>query len=160
LDVDQWLLCGAVALSIIAVTEIRKAFLRQTVGPVRLRRPPRLTAVGRAAAAAFPDDEFGGQPLHVARQGPPGDPLQRARARSPRRRIGGRSVASGGVSRTPACMSSKPRTAMSAGTRSPAVWSSRMAPIAIWSLAQTIASGRSRRGQVRISRTASWPLIA
>jgi hypothetical protein len=30
-----------VALSIIAVTEIRKAFLRQTVGPVRLRRSPR-----------------------------------------------------------------------------------------------------------------------
>ena len=38
LDADQWLLCAAVALSIIAVTEIRKAFLRQTVGPVRLRR--------------------------------------------------------------------------------------------------------------------------
>src|SRR5690348_4208753 len=38
LDVDQWLLCAAVALSIIAVTEIRKAFLRKTVGPVRLRR--------------------------------------------------------------------------------------------------------------------------
>ena len=37
LDVDQWLLCTAVALSIIAVTEIRKAFLRLTVGPVRLR---------------------------------------------------------------------------------------------------------------------------
>jgi Ca2+-transporting ATPase len=36
LDVDQWLLCTAVALSIIAVTEMRKAFLRQTVGPVRL----------------------------------------------------------------------------------------------------------------------------
>jgi len=29
LDVDQWLLCAAVALSIIAVTEIRKAFLRR-----------------------------------------------------------------------------------------------------------------------------------
>ena len=41
LDADQWLLCAAVALSIIAVTEIRKAFLRQTVGPVRLRRSPR-----------------------------------------------------------------------------------------------------------------------
>ena len=41
LDVDQWLFCAAVALSIIAVTEIRKAFLRQTVGPVRLRRSPR-----------------------------------------------------------------------------------------------------------------------
>jgi undecaprenyl-diphosphatase len=40
LDVDQWLLCAAVALSIIAVTEIRKAFLRKTVGPVRLRRSP------------------------------------------------------------------------------------------------------------------------
>ena len=35
LDVDQWLLCAAVALSIIAVTESRKAFLRRTVGPVR-----------------------------------------------------------------------------------------------------------------------------
>jgi hypothetical protein len=41
LDVDQWLLCAAVALSIIAVTEMRKAFLRLTVGPVRLRRSPR-----------------------------------------------------------------------------------------------------------------------
>ena len=40
LDVDQWLLCTVVALSIIAVTEIRKAFLRQTVGPVRLGRSP------------------------------------------------------------------------------------------------------------------------
>jgi hypothetical protein len=37
LDAGQWLLCTAVALSIIAVTEFRKAFLRQTVGPVRLR---------------------------------------------------------------------------------------------------------------------------
>ena len=36
LDVDQWLLCTSVALTIIAVTEMRKAFLRQTVGPVRL----------------------------------------------------------------------------------------------------------------------------
>jgi hypothetical protein len=36
LDVDQWLLCAAVAVSIIAVAEIRKAFLRRTVGPVRL----------------------------------------------------------------------------------------------------------------------------
>jgi len=37
LDANQWLLCAAVALSIIAVTETRKAFLRHTVGPVRLR---------------------------------------------------------------------------------------------------------------------------
>jgi Ca2+-transporting ATPase len=37
LDADQWLLCGAVALSIIAVSEVRKAFLRHTVGPVRLQ---------------------------------------------------------------------------------------------------------------------------
>jgi P-type Ca2+ transporter type 2C len=36
LGVDQWLLCAAVALSIIAVAELRKAFLRQTIGPVRL----------------------------------------------------------------------------------------------------------------------------
>src|SRR5436190_8697965 len=35
LDANQWLLCAAVALSIIVVTEIRKAFLRYTVGPVR-----------------------------------------------------------------------------------------------------------------------------
>jgi hypothetical protein len=40
LNIDQWLLCAAVALSIIAVTEFRKAFLRRTVGPVRLRRFP------------------------------------------------------------------------------------------------------------------------
>jgi hypothetical protein len=62
LDVDQWLLCAAVALSIIAVTEIRKAFLRQTVGPVRLRRSPRRrlrhrcrrrSRVARAAPRSF-----------------------------------------------------------------------------------------------------------
>jgi Ca2+-transporting ATPase len=46
LDVDQWLLCAAVALSIIAVTELRKAFLRQTVGPVRLL----LSTIGCCAA--------------------------------------------------------------------------------------------------------------
>jgi Ca2+-transporting ATPase len=45
LDIYQWLFCAAVALSVIAVTEIRKAFLRQTVGPVRLgRSPPTPTA--------------------------------------------------------------------------------------------------------------------
>jgi hypothetical protein len=74
--------------------------------------------------------------------------------------MGCRTVVSGGLSRAPACMSSKPTTAMSAGTRTPALCSSRMAPIAIWSLAQTIASGRSRCGRARISRTASWPLRA
>ena len=54
LDVDQWLLCAAVALSIIAVTEIRKAFLRQTVGPVRLRTitaTPAASGVPRARAS-------------------------------------------------------------------------------------------------------------
>jgi Ca2+-transporting ATPase len=50
LDADQWLLCAAVALSIIAVTEIRKAFLRHTVGPVRLRRSPRSVSCAPAAA--------------------------------------------------------------------------------------------------------------
>jgi hypothetical protein len=34
----------------------------------------------RAAAAAFPDDEFGGQPLDMARQGRLRDPLQQAGA--------------------------------------------------------------------------------
>jgi Ca2+-transporting ATPase len=50
LDVDQWLLCTAVALSIIAVTEIRKAFLRKTVGPVRLR-----SGAGRRRAESVHD---------------------------------------------------------------------------------------------------------
>jgi hypothetical protein len=54
LDVDQWLLCAAVALSIIAVTEIRKAFLRQTVGPVRLRRSPRRRLHHRCRVPARP----------------------------------------------------------------------------------------------------------
>ena len=54
LDVDQWLLCTAVALSIIAVTEIRKAFLRQTVGPVRLRRSPRRRLRHRCRVPACP----------------------------------------------------------------------------------------------------------
>jgi len=61
LDVDQWLLCAAVALSIIAITEIRKAFLRQTVGPIRLRRSPprrqrhrcRASRVARAAPCSL-----------------------------------------------------------------------------------------------------------
>jgi hypothetical protein len=59
LDVDQWLLCAAVALSIIAVTEIRKAFLRQTVGPVRLRRSPRRRLRHRCRVPAGP----GSRPL-------------------------------------------------------------------------------------------------
>ena len=54
LDVDQWLLCAAVALSIVAVTEIRKAFLRQTVGPVRLRRSPLRRLRHRCRAPARP----------------------------------------------------------------------------------------------------------
>jgi Ca2+-transporting ATPase len=49
LDLDQWLLCIAVALSVIAITEIRKAFLRHTVGPVRLRRSPRRRLCRRRA---------------------------------------------------------------------------------------------------------------
>jgi P-type Ca2+ transporter type 2C len=53
LDLDQWLLCTAAALSIIAVTEIRKAFLRQTAGPVRLRRSPRRRLHHRCRVPAF-----------------------------------------------------------------------------------------------------------
>jgi Cation transporting ATPase, C-terminus len=66
LDIDQWLLCAAVALSIIAVTEIRKAFLRLTVGPVRLRRSPRrrlCTLSSRASIMARPASTCG---VHVA----------------------------------------------------------------------------------------------
>jgi Cation transporting ATPase, C-terminus len=54
LDPDQWLLCAAVALSIIAITEIRKAFLRQTVGPVRLRRSPQRRLRHRCRVPAHP----------------------------------------------------------------------------------------------------------
>ena len=54
LDVDQWLICAAVALSIIVVTEGRKAFLRQTVGPVRLRRSPRRQLRHRCHVPARP----------------------------------------------------------------------------------------------------------
>jgi Ca2+-transporting ATPase len=67
LDADQWLLCAAVALSIIAVTEIRKAFLRQTVGPVRLRRSPRRRPRPRCRMPAHP----GSRGLHRASPGPP-----------------------------------------------------------------------------------------
>ena len=49
---------------------------------------------------------------------------------------------------------------MSSGTRIPAVRNSRIAPIAIWSLPQAMASGSSRRGAARSSRTARWPLMA
>jgi Cation transporting ATPase, C-terminus len=55
LDADQWLLCAAVALSIIAVSEVRKAFLRHTVGPVRLQ------ALHRRGEQSFPD-RAGGMP--------------------------------------------------------------------------------------------------
>jgi len=55
LDIDQWLLCAAVALSIVAVTEIRKAFLRQTVGPVRLRRSPDSASKIQEAVDRFVD---------------------------------------------------------------------------------------------------------
>jgi hypothetical protein len=44
LDEDQWLLCTAVALSIIVVSEIRKAVLRRTDG--------RAVSAGTAGAAA------------------------------------------------------------------------------------------------------------
>ena len=69
LDVDQWLLCAAVALSIIAVTEIRKAFLRQTVGPVRLRRSPRRRLRHRCCVAARPGSR--GLPRAPWRPAPP-----------------------------------------------------------------------------------------
>ena len=57
LDIDQWLLCAAVAASIIAVTEIRKAYLRQTVGPVRLRRSPPCRLRHWSACSRVPDRE-------------------------------------------------------------------------------------------------------
>jgi P-type Ca2+ transporter type 2C len=41
LDESQWLLCAGVALSIIVVSEIRKAVLRRTVTPARPRSRPR-----------------------------------------------------------------------------------------------------------------------
>ena len=69
LDVDQWLLCAAVALSIIAVTEIRKAFLRQTVGPVRLRRSPRRRLRHRCRVPARPGSR--GLPRAPWRPAPP-----------------------------------------------------------------------------------------
>jgi hypothetical protein len=70
LDVDQWLLCTAVALSIIAVAELRKAFLRQTVGPVRLRRSPRPRLRRRCRVPAVDQDQFG--------RGLDGEPERRA----------------------------------------------------------------------------------
>ena len=69
LDVDQWLLCAAVALSVIAVTEIRKAFLRQTVGPVRLRRSPRRRLRHRCRVPARPGSR--GLPRAPWRPAPP-----------------------------------------------------------------------------------------
>ena len=78
LDVDQWLLCAAVALSIIAVTEIRKAFLRQTVGPVRLRRSPRRRLRHRCRVPARPGSR--GLPRAPWRPAPPA----RHRRRRPR----------------------------------------------------------------------------
>ena len=83
LDVDQWLLCTAVALSIIAVTEMRKAFLRQTVGPVRLRRSPRPRLVLLVPAAAL---GLSIAVLTPGRNGRPGSvrPWPRRRARAPR----------------------------------------------------------------------------
>ena len=48
LDVQQWLICIAVALSIIVIAEIRKAFLRRSPGPVAQVEAP----VPQAAAVA------------------------------------------------------------------------------------------------------------
>ena len=65
----QRLLCAAVALSIIAVTVIRKAFLRQTVGPVRLRRSPRRRLRHRCRVPARPGSR--GLPRAPWRPAPP-----------------------------------------------------------------------------------------
>ena len=40
LDVVQWLICTAVALSVVAAAEIRKAVLRRTAATAVRRRPP------------------------------------------------------------------------------------------------------------------------
>jgi Ca2+-transporting ATPase len=75
LDVDQWLLCAAVALSIIAVTEIRKAFLQQTVGPVRLRRWRGCPSGVLTSPGGQQLGQRGGQVAHLVQVGPrqPGD---------------------------------------------------------------------------------------
>ncbi len=82
----------------------------------------------------------------------------RAQARSPSSRIGWWMVVSGGSNRLPGKMSSKPTTAMSSGTRMPSRASALTTPMAIWSLAETTASGRSCRGMASSAWPASSPL--
>ena len=82
----------------------------------------------------------------------------RAQARSPSMRIGWCTVVSGGSHRLPGKMSSKPTTATSSGTRTPARVSALTTPIAIWSLAETTASGSSRRGMASRDSPAFSPL--
>ena len=55
-------------------------------------------------------------------------------------------------------MSSKPVTATSPGTARPARWNSRIAPIAIWSLAQATTSGSAARASS--ARAAAAPLAS
>ena len=67
--------------------------------------------------------------------------ISRSQARSPTLRIGWWIVVSGGSHKLAGKMSSKPTTAMSWGTRMWRAASVRSTPIAIWSFAQTMASG-------------------
>src|SRR6266536_787852 len=82
----------------------------------------------------------------------------RAQARSPRVRIGWRTVVSGGSARRAGWMSSKPVTATSPGTRIPAAVRARRTPMAIWSLAHTTASGSAARCLTSSSSAACSPL--
>ena len=79
----------------------------------------------------------------------------RASARSPRVRMSWRTVESGGLAKRAIGMSSKPATAISSGTRTPARRSANRTPIAIESFAAKIAVGR---GESRtIASPATWP---
>ncbi len=82
--------------------------------------------------------------------------MSRSQARSPMARIAWCTVVSGGSHRLAGKMSSKPTTAMSSGTRMPRAVSVRSSPIAIWSFAQTTASGRPPLASSRSA--ASLPL--
>ena len=66
---------------------------------------------------------------------------RRVQACSPSSRIGWWTVVSGGSYRLPGKMSSKPTTATCSGTRTPAFAKACSTPMAIWSFAQTTASG-------------------
>ena len=86
--------------------------------------------------------------------------ISRSQARSPILRIGWCTVVSGGSVRLAGKMSSNPTTATSSGTRIPRAVRVRSTPMAIWSFAQTIASGSGAADRAGVGEQPLGRLLA